>query len=165
MRYAGFWRRTGATVIDTLIYAPLATLALLAIYGADTLAEEAPPAGLAEAFAAMAPRGFWDAVIQWLLPVLLVVVLWRRYGATPGKRLLHCRVVDAATLGAPSWSQALIRYLGYLVSTLPLCLGFLWVAWDRRKQAFHDKVARTVVLYAPEDEGRKSLAELMKESQ
>ena len=60
-----------------------------------------------------------------------------------------------------------MRYLSYIVSLLPLCLGFLWVARDARKQGFHDKIAKTVVLYKAgieaDDEADKSLEQLMSE--
>jgi uncharacterized RDD family membrane protein YckC len=51
-----------------------------------------------------------------------------------------------------------VRYLGYFVSALPLGLGFFWVAWDKRKQGFHDKLAKTVVIH--EDESRVLYKEL-----
>jgi len=41
-----------------------------------------------------------------------------------------------------------LRYLGYYVSTIVLFLGFFWVAWDKKKQGWHDKMARTVVIKA-----------------
>ncbi|MDZ7748200.1 MAG: RDD family protein [Halofilum sp. (in: g-proteobacteria)] len=89
--------------------------------------------------------------IHQLLPALVLVVGWARYGATPGKVLLELRVVDAATGGRPSPAQALIRLLGYLVSALPLGLGFAWAAVDRDKQALHDKLARTRVVVVAEE--------------
>ena len=55
---------------------------------------------------------------------------------------------DSDYLGAaPDFWQALTRYVGFFVSVTPLFLGFVWVAFDRRKQAWHDKMARTVVIY------------------
>ena len=39
----------------------------------------------------------------------------------------------------------MLRFLAYFVSALPLYLGFLWIALDRRKQGWHDKIARTIV--------------------
>ena len=70
---------------------------------------------------------------------------WVRSGQTPGKRLLHLKVVRRD--GQPlSWGTAIARYLGYIVSALPLYLGFLWILWDRNKQGFHDKIAGTVVV-------------------
>ena len=59
---------------------------------------------------------------------------------------IGARVVDAATGKAISVRQGIVRYLGYYVSILPLCLGLLWVGFDPRKQGFHDKLAGTVVV-------------------
>jgi len=38
------------------------------------------------------------------------------------------------------------RYFAYFISTIPLCLGFLWITFDRKKQGWHDKLAGTVVV-------------------
>jgi uncharacterized RDD family membrane protein YckC len=54
--------------------------------------------------------------------------------------------VDATTGGQPSTGRLVLRYVGYFVSLIPLALGYLWIAWDPRKQSFHDKIARTVVV-------------------
>ncbi|MGA7985503.1 MAG: RDD family protein [Burkholderiales bacterium] len=40
-----------------------------------------------------------------------------------------------------------IRFLGYFVSIVPLGLGFLWIAFDRKKRGWHDLIAGTVVVY------------------
>lgn len=34
----------------------------------------------------------------------------------------------------------------YYVPAIPLCLGFLWVAFDSKMQGWHDKLAGTVVV-------------------
>ena len=51
----------------------------------------------------------------------------------------------AATGGPLSVGQSIGRYFGYYVSTIPLLLGLIWVAFDSRKQGWHDKLAGTVV--------------------
>ena len=84
------------------------------------------------------------------LPALVCVIGWSRFGTTPGKLLLELRVVDARTGAHPGVVQALIRYIGYLVSALPLGLGFLWAIFDRRHQALHDKLAGTRVVRVEE---------------
>ena len=56
--------------------------------------------------------------------------------------------MDADTGQALSKPQALGRYLAYYLAILPLMLGIVWVAFDRRKQGWHDKLAGTVVLRA-----------------
>jgi uncharacterized RDD family membrane protein YckC len=75
-----------------------------------------------------------------------VLVFWARVQATPGKMLLHARIVDAKTGADPRPMQLLIRYVGYFVSTIIFGLGFLWIAFDGRKQGLHDKMAGTVVV-------------------
>ena len=41
---------------------------------------------------------------------------------------------------------AFLRYLGYVISAIPLFLGFIWIAFDKQKQGFHDKIAGTFVV-------------------
>lgn len=77
---------------------------------------------------------------------ILIVGFWIYKQATPGKMAISARIVDARTGGRPSAGRFVIRYLGYFVSMLPLFLGIIWVAFDRRKQGWHDKLARTVVI-------------------
>lgn len=76
----------------------------------------------------------------------IFILFWVYKNATPGKMLFKSVIVDAKTLAAPSASQNIIRYLGYFVSLIPLGLGFLWIAFDQRKQGWHDKLAGTVVI-------------------
>ena len=76
----------------------------------------------------------------------IFVLFWVYKNATPGKMLFKSVIVDAKTLSAPSTSQNIIRYLGYFISLLPLGLGFIWIAFDKRKQGWHDKLAGTVVI-------------------
>ena len=66
-------------------------------------------------------------------------------GQTLGKRLLGVKVVraDGVEIG---YGRAFLRAVGYWASSSVLGLGFLWALWDRRKQAWHDKIAGTVVI-------------------
>ena len=59
---------------------------------------------------------------------------------------ISAKIVDATTLGKPSTGQLVIRYLGYYVSFIAFCLGFIWVGFDARKQGWHDKMAGTLVI-------------------
>ena len=50
----------------------------------------------------------------------------------------------------PGLTRALIREVpGKLLSGLALGLGFVWVAWDEKKQGWHDKIAKTYVVRKP----------------
>ncbi|OFZ98410.1 MAG: branched-chain amino acid aminotransferase I [Betaproteobacteria bacterium RIFCSPLOWO2_02_67_12] len=135
--YVGFWKRVAASLIDTLILLIVIVPLLLAVYGTGYLAR-AQESGLA---------GFWDFVIQVVLPAVAVILFWKYRGATPGKMAISARIVDARSGAAPSTGQLVGRYFAYLVSALPLGLGFFWIGIDRRKQGFHDKLANTVVVY------------------
>ena len=136
VEYVGFWKRFVAFLIDTFIVLAVTVPLVLAIYGWSY----GNRAG--GVFA-----GFWDFVIQVVFPAVAVIVFWRYRGATPGKMAISAKIVDAETLAAPSTGRLVVRYFAYIVSTLPLFIGFAWIGIDRRKQGFHDKIAGTVVVY------------------
>ena len=74
------------------------------------------------------------------------VVFWVLLGQTPGKLLMGVRI--ARTNGKRlTIGRALLRYLGYWLSAIPLGLGFLWVLVDDQRQCWHDKLADTYVIY------------------
>ncbi|MDR0225160.1 MAG: RDD family protein [Burkholderiaceae bacterium] len=134
LEYVGFWARTGATLIDTLILLVLMLPALLSIYGWEYLESDKWIHGSA------------DFLISWVLPAMAVVAFWLWKQATPGKMAIAARIVDARTGQPMDTRQALLRYAGYFVSAIPLGLGLIWVAFDPRKQGWHDKIAGTVVV-------------------
>ncbi|MEB0163493.1 RDD family protein, partial [Glaciimonas sp. CA11.2] len=71
---------------------------------------------------------------------------WTTKNATPGKMVIGATIVDAETGEPPSLKQHVIRYIGYYLSAIIFCLGFIWVGFDRKKQGWHDKLAGTVVV-------------------
>ena len=135
-RYAGFWIRAWATVIDILLLMAITLPLLLWIYGPEYFDPKN----------STFIRGPMDFLISYVLPTVAVFVLWKYKSATPGKMAVGATIVDARTGGKPTGGQFLIRYFAYIISTLPFCLGFLWIAFDPRKQAWHDKLAGTVVV-------------------
>jgi uncharacterized RDD family membrane protein YckC len=74
------------------------------------------------------------------------VFFWAIVGHTPGLKFMGLRVVTKDG-GRPSGKRALMRMIGYVIATLPLYIGFLWVLVDDRRQGWHDKLARTFVIY------------------
>ncbi len=106
-----------------------------------------------------ASYGIGDLFLSHILPFILLIFFWVRWCATPGKLLLDCRVVDSRTLQPLSLKQATIRALGYIISALPFYLGFVWIAFDKRKQGLHDKLAGSVVLQVVDDDSKVSLSE------
>lgn len=134
--YAGFWVRTGASIIDTVLILLITFPLLISIYGWSYLD------GDKTGFIA----GPADFLISWIAPAIAVIIFWIFKQATPGKMAVSAKIVDATT-GQPASSAQLIgRYLAYFVATLPLFLGIIWVAFDKKKQGWHDKLAGTVVI-------------------
>ena len=74
------------------------------------------------------------------------VFFWVFAGQTPGKALMGLRLVTSTGQRVPPL-RASLRFLSYFISGIPLYLGFLWVLVDDRRQAWHDKIAGTVVIY------------------
>lgn len=134
--YAGFWLRFAAFVIDNIILAFIIVPVLWWTYGGEYFLRED------ESFFA----GTTDFVIQYVFPAVATVIFWLTKQATPGKMLLSLRVVDAKSGGKLSPGQAIGRYFAYIPSTLVIFLGFFWIAFDRRKQGWHDKLAGTFVI-------------------
>lgn len=122
LEYLGFWPRVGASIIDSLLSLVLIAPVFWFLTGDAS-------SGLANAAA-----------------VIAVLTFWYYKQSTPGKMVFEAKIVDARTGGKMSTGQMIGRYLGYIVSALPFGLGFFWVAWDSRKQGWHDKLAGTVVV-------------------
>ena len=132
--YVGFWLRLVATIIDVIIIIVVILPLLLAIYGKSYF----DPGKLI--------KGPLDFLISCILPAVAVIILWRYKAATPGKMLISARIVDAKSFGVPSTGRLIIRYFGYILSAIPFCFGFIWIAFDKKKQSWHDKLAGTVVV-------------------
>jgi uncharacterized RDD family membrane protein YckC len=133
--YAGFWVRVAASLIDTVLVLLITVPLLLAVYGVS------PPQMTSSGFAAIL-----NILISYVAPAIAVIAFWVARQATPGKMAFGARIVDAKTGNGLSVPQSIGRYLGYFVSTIPFGLGLIWVAFDPRKQGWHDKLAGTVVL-------------------
>jgi uncharacterized RDD family membrane protein YckC len=132
--YAGFWIRVLASVIDSILIVVLVFPLLTLIYGTSYWENSSFVAGA------------WDVLFNYVLPAVAVILFWVYKSATPGKMLFGIYIVDAKTGGKPTTGQLVGRYAGYYVSMLVIFLGFLWVAFDARKQGWHDKMSGTVVV-------------------
>jgi uncharacterized RDD family membrane protein YckC len=152
IQYAGFLRRAGAFGIDMLIVSLASSAFIAALFGADALNPSSQQPG------STALPDWRILLIEHVLPALWFIGFWLLWMATPGKLLFDCHIADARSLGRPRPVQLLLRYLGYLLSSLPLGLGFLWILVDRRRQGWHDKLSRTVVIM--QDDSRLELEAL-----
>ncbi len=133
--YAGFWLRVWATIIDSLLIALIVMPVLFAVYGTDAML-------YSERFL----LGAVDFLFSYVLPAVAIILFWHYRQATPGKMVIGARVVDARTGQKPSTGQFIGRYFAYYPSFLIFGMGMFWVAFDKRKQGWHDKLAGTVVI-------------------
>jgi len=83
---------------------------------------------------------------QFIILCIVYFYFWMKNQGTPGKKWLSLKIVDETTLAKPSKKQLLIRLFGYIISVLPVFLGIVWIAFDRKKQGWHDKLAKTLVI-------------------
>lgn len=134
LEYAGFWVRTGAAIIDSVLIFVITFPLLVSIYGWNYFESASFIAGTA------------DFLISWIFPAVAVCWFWKNKQATPGKMALSMRVMDADSGDNLTTGQSIGRYLAYFISTIPLGLGLAWVGFDNRKQGWHDKLANTVVV-------------------
>jgi uncharacterized RDD family membrane protein YckC len=146
-RYGGFWRRGAAIFIDKII---LYLLYFILIFLEFTVLPSSPYAhrpGIPSGIWADMTAGF--IISHFILFIFISAVYFTYFhastGQTPGKMLLRLKVVQIAG-GEMTYVVAFLRWIGYFISALPFCLGFLWAAIDIKKQGYHDKIAGTVVI-------------------
>ncbi|MDE3897259.1 MULTISPECIES: RDD family protein [Vibrio] len=132
--YAGFWIRFAASLIDTVLLLLLITPLMHWVYGEVYWSSDD------------FLLGGWDLVLNWICPLIATVAFWVYRSATPGKMALKLEVLDAVTGHRLTLSKSVIRYLAYYISAIPLCLGFIWIAFNGKKQGWHDLIANTVVV-------------------
>lgn len=89
----------------------------------------------------------FGALYQWYF-------LTRHDGQTPGKMLMGIQVIktDGTKI---SDADAVIRYVGYVISYTVVLIGFIWAFFDPKNQTWHDKLANTYVIRKPVDNANK----------
>jgi uncharacterized RDD family membrane protein YckC len=141
--YAGFLRRTLAFIVDTSLISLLTTLLAFGLFGTEYLQ--------------LSQQNSLKSLLDWriltfkhVLPAIWIIGCWLLWMATPGKLLFDCQVVDAHSKTRAKPLQLIIRYLAYLLSAIPLGLGFFWIIFDKHNQGWHDKLSRTLVIMQDE---------------
>jgi uncharacterized RDD family membrane protein YckC len=135
VRYAGFWIRVVAWIIDGIALA-LLTTALSPFSGGTMITIQQN--GYTINYAANA--------LGTLVGLVYFVGLWSWRGQTVGMMPFGLSVVDVNTGAKPDIVRAFLRYIGLIISFVVFALGVIWVAFDGRKQGWHDKLASTVVV-------------------
>ena len=141
-RYAGFWIRFCARLVDGVIF--------FLLNGIMTLLQVAVVGGFQESVTGT--NSGMDIAISVVFTILYLGIdvaygtyFIGRYGATPGKMVLKLKVVRSD--GSPvSYRRALGRYFATWLSQLTLMIGFIMAAFDGQKRALHDHICDTRVV-------------------
>lgn len=171
--YAGFKRRMNAATFDMLVILVLILLVsgtdtilnkevALAISEAQTRSDGTPPKSGEEAYRNMMgiskeeqikllqviiPQLIANTLWQIIIVACFLIPMWHLYGATPGKMLTAMRVVDAKTLKRPGLFKCILRFIGYIVSSLLFFVGFLTIGMHKQKRGWHDIMSGTMVIH------------------
>lgn len=142
---AGFGIRLAAMLIDNLVISIALTPISMLFFERKVLTDEQRQTMIQnqDITALFNPN---ELMFLQLLTLLITVFFWVRFAGTPGKRWLGIRVVDARTGANLTPMQSVLRYVGYIISALPMCMGFFWMLFDDKNQAWHDKIAGTMVI-------------------
>ena len=122
-RYAGFWRRVLAALLDGIIIAAVSAL-LTALVGDSSI------------------EGAVGGALWWLYSAFMES---SEHQATIGKIALHLKVTDLSG-SRLSFGRATGRYFAKIISALILFIGFLMAGWTAKKQGLHDMIAGTLVV-------------------
>jgi uncharacterized RDD family membrane protein YckC len=139
--YAGLATRAIAGVID----AALITLVAIAVeFGAALIVSLLHiPHDLRTVLLAIGGAAY----ILWIIGYF--VTFWSTTGQTPGNRIMQIRVVSyGGEVLKPR--RACVRCGGVILAALPLFAGFLLILFDSRRRGLQDRIARTLVVEAPQ---------------
>jgi len=144
-RYAGFWIRWVAYLLDSIItgalFVPIFIVFLLPTFvkAVNQINAEEPTEDLFKAIALMIPVLL---AIRWLYEALTTCSTWQ---GTVGKRVLRLKVTDEAG-NRISFGRSTGRYFSKLLSRAIMSIGFFMIGFTDRKRGLHDMIAGTLVI-------------------
>jgi uncharacterized RDD family membrane protein YckC len=143
-QYAGFVTRLVAFVIDLVIVAILVVMSNAAVEFVSTVLIRMHllrSGSLTDTLV-----GFVAAGLGVVVFVAYYIGFWLAAGQTPGKRFIGVRIIRTDG-GRVRFGNVLRRFIGYWLSCV-LFLGYLWILVDNQRQAWHDSLAGTLVIYS-----------------
>lgn len=136
-QYAGFWIRAASVCVDAFV---ISLLLVIAVALVTPIVHPILSVGTYLKFILLFMIGG---------SVTLTIFYFAWFNAnrrqSPGKRIFGIVVLDNSSQGIP-FSQSLARATVYLFDYLLFGLGHLLIVFNKRKKAFHDIIAKTVVV-------------------
>lgn len=137
MKYAGFWIRSVAFLIDFVLvngFEQIVQYLIAAVFGLSAFNEQ---------------------VVGALFSIAITYYYYCRYqvrtGTTIGKKLFNIYVISVKTGQNLTHRQAVVRLLGYVFSTIIMGCGFLMAAFHPQRRTLHDLMAGTVCIRKPKE--------------
>jgi uncharacterized RDD family membrane protein YckC len=152
-QYAGFLSRAVGLILDYVIISAVVVCALLLVNLLFNVFSIDLTTCLADTSAShlrtLACQGgsLFLILFTIILGPLYYTFFWSVTGQTLGQRVMGLRVVKLDSR-RPGIGASLVRWIGYQICIFTLGIGFLWVLVDNRRMGWHDKLARTCVIYA-----------------
>ncbi len=155
VRYAGFWIRFVASFLDTLFLALPVAIVIYFLSDGNWFDfsqyqqnMQMAMSGNIKALNSQPQMSMkWELLFE-VAVLVVTIIFWKKWrGATPGKKFVHIKIVDAKTHKDITNQQAITRSIGYIVSTITLLIGFIMVGFRKDKRGLHDLLADTVVIY------------------
>lgn len=128
--YIGFWERVWMLIIDSV----LLSIGLLCFNI------------LVNRILGVEANSDLDYTLKILLISSTTLFFWIKFGGTPGLLLRKAKIVTGETGEMPSVGRFLIRLISCLLSNMSLFLSYIFLAFDSRKQTWHDKFSQTVLV-------------------
>ena len=121
-KYAGFWKRLAAYLVDYFIIGIICwIISLIGVFG---------------------------NFLSFLILAVFLIGFWSATGQTPGKAVVGIKIVrlDGTNIGL---GNAVLRFIGYIISSIIFLIGFLMIGWHGEKRGLHDLIAATAVINVP----------------
>jgi uncharacterized RDD family membrane protein YckC len=146
LEFAGFWRRLGAFIID--LSALGAAASLLTPFHWFGFGNFFDLSGYIDFPLLVIPFVAVANPVSAMFSTVYFVTLWAWRGQTLGMMIAGIRLIRTDGTEVDT-GHSLTRLLGSVISALPLFAGLLWIAFDERRQGWHDKLATTYVVKVP----------------
>lgn len=147
IKYAGFWRRLSASLVDMLITTPV-LISIFYLFGLEKymmIPLEHDAYSLIENQKTSFNRNIIDTISIIITASYSIIFISSKYKATPGKMLFGVYIVDIDG-NKLSGKRATARFFASILSLLLFAVGLIMIAFTKEKTALHDVICKTRVV-------------------